>query len=235
MNPHELRGVQPPPQRRERFPDQMPRAAGVNARVVIVSLDPVDVACIDHARPGRRRHDEHRASPLAHAFPNASHGGRKPRGDERLDEIIERLRLERPHGKRVVRGNENDDRHPFRAAYPDHLERVELRHLHVEKHEIGRFLFQSRQRLTTVAALADDDHVRLAREQLPNAATRQRLVVDDERANFTHGRARDMADAPSPPRRRLAAMPGRVAHGCRATSPAGRECSIARRQRSEPS
>ena len=59
-------------------------------------------------------------------------------GNEWLDEIVERLRFECLHGERIVRRDEHDDLHAIGAARLDERERVELRHLHIEKHEIRR-------------------------------------------------------------------------------------------------
>ena len=72
-------------------------------------------------------------------------GGRRPvarplerRGEplvrERLQQVVDRVDLERPQGELVVRRDE-DDRHAA-AEQLEHLEAVELRHLDVEEQQV---------------------------------------------------------------------------------------------------
>jgi hypothetical protein len=58
-------------------------------------------------------------------------------GVERLEQVVEGVHLEGPHGVLVVRGDEHDGRHVPRPYLGEHAEAVELRHLYVEKHEVG--------------------------------------------------------------------------------------------------
>src|SRR5205085_12704166 len=64
----------------------------------------------------------------------------------------------------------------------DHLEAVDLRHLDVEKHDVGLDRVERREHLAPVAALADDRKLGERREQLPHATARRGLVVGDQYA-----------------------------------------------------
>ena len=56
--------------------------------------------------------------------------------------------------------------------------------MHVEEHEVGRSIEDRVDGLEAVAGFADDVDVGFDAEQRPHALARQRLVVDDERANL---------------------------------------------------
>ena len=62
----------------------------------------------------------------------------------------------------------------------EHLEAIQLRHLHVEKHEIGRQLGDRLDRFEPVPALGDDLDARMRLEVLAHHRPRQRLVVHDD-------------------------------------------------------
>src|ERR1051325_10896321 len=55
VHPNELGGVEPPFQRGERLPPQGPASGGGNGRVIVASLDPVDLRGLDQqlTAPGR--------------------------------------------------------------------------------------------------------------------------------------------------------------------------------------
>ncbi len=70
----------------------------------------------------------------------------------------------------------------MRLQLGQHVEAGESRHLDVEKNQVGLELANGLQRLATVAALPDDlDVVGHAQPQL-QAAPRERLVIDQQRA-----------------------------------------------------
>ncbi len=81
---------------------------------------------------------------------------------------------------RVVRGRED---HRHRAAQQlEHLEAVELRHLHVEEHQVGGQLRDRLHRVEPIAAFGDDRDAGVSAEILAHHRARQRLVVDDDDA-----------------------------------------------------
>ena len=79
---------------------------------------------------------------------------------------------------RVVRGDEHDG--GLLVEELEHLEAVQLRHLHVEEEDVGRELRDRLHRLEAVRALADDHDLGIALQLLPQRAARELLVVDDE-------------------------------------------------------
>ena len=75
-------------------------------------------------------------------------------GAERLQEVVHRVDVECSERVLIVCGREND--RDVAAHQLEHLEPVELGHLHVEKHQIGVQLRDHFHRLETVLAFGDD-------------------------------------------------------------------------------
>ena len=73
-----------------------------------------------------------------------------------LEDVVERVNLERRERVLVVRRHEHDCGHLRRSDLANHLEPVELRHLDVEEHEVRRQATNLIDGRTTVATLADD-------------------------------------------------------------------------------
>ena len=102
---------------------------------------------------------------------------------ERLDRVL------------VVGGDEDDQRHPVPAHLLDHLEAVGAGHLNVEEHQVRGEAADGVDGLAAVAALADDLDVGLGREEAGHALARQRLVIDDQRAERLHAAPADTCGA----------------------------------------
>ena len=62
----------------------------------------------------------------------------EPIAIERLQQVIERRHLERLNGVLIVCGYENDDRATLGIELLQNSEPVQLRHLHVQEHQVGR-------------------------------------------------------------------------------------------------
>ncbi len=92
------------------------------------------------------------------------------------------MHLEGGEGVLVVRRDEDDGRHPRRPDLPHHFEPVELGHLNVEQHDVGLELANHAHGRAAIAALPDDDDLRMLAEQRAHARARMRLVVGDEHA-----------------------------------------------------
>src|ERR1017187_8300159 len=86
---------------------------------------------------------EPRFGPLQRAF--------EALGVERLQQVIRRLRVERPDGVLVVSGRENHGRP--RLDQLQHFEAVELGHLHVQEQKVGRRLGDGLHGIEAVGAL----------------------------------------------------------------------------------
>src|SRR6185295_10146016 len=62
----------------------------------------------------------------------------------------------------------------------EHVEAIHLRHLDVEKDQIGRQRVDGFDCVATIPALLEDLNLRIFLEQHTKIATRQRLVVDNQ-------------------------------------------------------
>ena len=110
----------------------------------------------------------------------------EPLAAERLEQVVERVHLERPQRVLVVGGDEDDRRHAFGADGLNHAERVEPGHLHVEEHEVWRVVLNRRHGLRAVAALGDDLHILFLLQQRQHALARDRLIVNDQGSDLVH-------------------------------------------------
>jgi hypothetical protein len=79
-------------------------------------------------------------------------------------------------------GYEDGDLWPIAAQQLKHVESIVLGHLHVEEHEVGPRAANLRDRLGTRTALLHGRDVRVSAQQNREVATRERLVIDDQRA-----------------------------------------------------
>ncbi len=193
------------------------RPRAVHGDVVVVGLEPLDVGDGDRQNPSaiadedaRQRHRSRRADPSPRpraARPATSPSSRTARFDafergeqtvaaERLEQIVDRLELERGDGELVVRRREHDRRIVLNAT--QHVEPVELRHLDVEKDEIGLELVDRRRPPSSVGRLADAlDPLDLG-DQVAQLPPRDRLILDDDGARL-HAGAVDGGAAPRRP------------------------------------
>ena len=97
------------------------------------------------------------------------------------------MHFERAQRVLIVSGRE-DHRH-FPADQLEHLEAVQLRHLHVEKHQIGVELRHRLDGIEAVAALGHHLDARMCGDVLADHRPRQRLVVHDHDAKTVVGHA----------------------------------------------
>jgi hypothetical protein len=105
----------------------------------------------------------------------------EPRILDGLQEVVERVRFERLQCVLVVRRDEHGQRHLRRGQGLQELEAVDTRHLHVEEHDVGLMLGDREERLASVAGLADDLDVGMAREPERQTAPGEGFVVNDQR------------------------------------------------------
>ena len=111
-------------------------------------------------------------------------------GAHRLEQIVERVQLERVHGVAVVRGDEDDARRLLQAGeMARHLEAAHARHLDVEQEHLRAARRQQLDRLHAVARLAHHLRRQLRSdvfEQGLQALARRLLVVSDEYLELAH-------------------------------------------------
>ena len=102
---------------------------------------------------------------------------------DRLEQVVERMRLERVDREAVEGRHEDDHRHAFLRHAREHVQTREPRHLDIEEHEVRRVLLDGRERSTTVGALGDDLDIVLVAQADLESASRELLVVDDDGAD----------------------------------------------------
>ena len=100
---------------------------------------------------------------------------------DRLQKIVERVRLERLQCVLIVRGDEHGQRHLRRRHRAQQLEAVDAGHLHVEQHQLGLMFGDREECLAAVAGFGDDFDVGMSRQAQRQAASGQRFVVNDQR------------------------------------------------------
>ena len=143
-------------------------------------------------RPGARRRRPIARHPLL--------GARERGGDahvvERLEQVVDRVDLEGAHGVGVVGGHEHGGRQRLGAQRLQHLEAVDLRHLHVEEHQLDPRALDQR-RGVDADAVADHGDLGIGLQDGPQRRAGERLVVDDRRADRRPHGARGGAPAAS--------------------------------------
>src|SRR5437867_4039081 len=105
---------------------------------------------------------------------------------DRLEDIIERMCLERLYGKLVMRRDKDNGRHVLRVERFDQAEPSESGHLDVQEDELRSQFCNRLHRFDAVAALADHFYVGFVIQHLPDAGPCERLVIDDECAYPVH-------------------------------------------------
>jgi hypothetical protein len=75
--------------------------------------------------------------------------------DHRFEQVINRIDFKRLNCVLVVGCDEHHLWHMFCADFPNHLESIHLRHLHIQKHEIRVGLSNRRDCLASVSGFAN--------------------------------------------------------------------------------
>ena len=104
----------------------------------------------------------------------------KPLPAHRLEQVVERVHLERPHGVLLVGRDEDDSRCVRRRERPRHVEAVHAGHLHIEQDEIGTMVRDGRDGPLAAVGLRDHLDQGVLAEEAEQLAPRRSLVVDDE-------------------------------------------------------
>ena len=117
-------------------------------------------------------------------LPRLLHRLRHPLLVERLQQIVDGIHFEGLHGVLIERRGEDDLRHRHFAVEQllDHAKAVEPRHLHIEKDEVGRQVFDQVDGLNAILALRDHVDVDLFQQKCEFVA-RQLLVIDNHCGN----------------------------------------------------
>ncbi len=143
------------------------------------------------------------ASIDGNAAPRALQRDLEPRRVDRLQQVVDRVDLERLDRVLIVGRDENDMGRRAGVEHPArHLESGQPGHLDVQKHQIRLQPVDRFQRFDPVARLADDFDAADLAEQIAQLIPRQLLVVDDDRLQihdpalrrhpFRHGELRNL-------------------------------------------
>jgi hypothetical protein len=109
--------------------------------------------------------------------------GAEPDFVERLEQVVHGVQLEGTQRVRVIGGDEDERGRPLvLVERVEDTEAVELRHLYVEKDQVGPLGTDRIDRLEPGAAFTDHDDIRLVGEECADPAPYQRLVVDQQDA-----------------------------------------------------
>ena len=125
------------------------------------------------APAARRRLAGRRRQARAHAAKRL----RQPFRPERLEQVVDRVDLERLQRVLVVGGDEHH--RDVLLDQLEHLESVQFRHLHVEQQQIRLEVGDGLDGFEAVRALGDHFHPRFLFEVLAENGARRRLVVHD--------------------------------------------------------
>jgi hypothetical protein len=150
---------------------------GVIAAAAIVA----GAAIIGPGVPGARSEpwiDRRFATPGNHPEANLLDRLVQPLGRERLQQIVDGVHFESTQGILIERRDEHDRRHPVADLAHD-VEPIELRHLHVEKHQIRPVRDDRFDGGPAVPSLGNDIQLGLAPQHSTHPAARHRLIVHD--------------------------------------------------------
>ena len=107
----------------------------------------------------------------------------EPVSGDRLEDIIDRIAIERLDREMIMRGHEDHHRRLFLfSQLARHAEPIDLGHGHIEQHQIGFELFSQPERSGAVTCGADHLHTGDFGADHLHPLDRQRFVIDDERA-----------------------------------------------------
>src|SRR5712692_1715660 len=184
----------------DRFSQQVRLFAHVKTHVLALGLNPVDLFGFEKEGPTAgfdqkplnligpclQLFKQHKCLPIKIAPTLCCQSGLRagqrlfePRPIERLYKTVDSRDLESSQRVLIVSGYEDHKRQLNRVHRFEHIEAVDLRHLDIQKQQIRFEVFYRGDGFFTVAAIAHNFNLRIAREHSPDAAPRQRLVVND--------------------------------------------------------
>src|SRR5262249_27335384 len=98
-----------------------------------------------------------------------------------FQQVIHRVDFEGADGMLIVGGGK--DHRDLRTDQFKHLEPIQLRHLHVEKHEVRLELGNRLYCVETITALTHDVDLGMSLQHLADHLSREFLVIHDDGAN----------------------------------------------------
>ena len=124
----------------------------------------------------------------AHPAPGTGERLLEPAGVDRLQQVVDRVDLERLDGVFVEGRDEYEHRRLLRAfdEPPRHFESAEAGHLDVEEHEVRLVLLDCGQCLQAVARVRHDLHIVQLLELVAQLVAGELLVVHDHHSQGGH-------------------------------------------------
>src|SRR6266480_2528398 len=207
VDAHEPRGVELRFEMLHGFAQRVPGAARMDLDVVALRFDPVDVLDAEDGHATARLDREtlqvltvagDRRLPrdsvqqggepvaqrsdlaLAHLLLGVRHRPAESLVVEGLEQIEQRVDLERPEGVLVVGGDEDHHRELRRVEPTEQREAVHLGHLDVEEQQVGRRAPDGVECRAAVGAFSHDVNLGVVGEQRADGGARGRLVVHHE-------------------------------------------------------
>jgi hypothetical protein len=98
---------------------------------------------------------------------------------ERLQEVIEGVRLEGANRILIVGRGKNYKGEITGIDFAEHLETVEIWHLNVEQEQVGVKAIDSGNSLAPVLAFGNDDYIWLGLEQYAHLVASESFVIGD--------------------------------------------------------
>src|ERR1700691_551939 len=180
-------GIQSLLESRHTAAQQVGAWANVQARVVVGSLDPVDLGDLyepdlPHAFDGQALQFSRQIFAVLDSLLGAVEGSIEAGVVEGVQQVIERSGLESPQRVMVVGSHKDYGGRQVLTELLEHVEPVTLRHLHVEKEQVRHRPPDFGQRSCTGRAFGDDFDFRIAPQQHGNVAAGQSFVVHNKRA-----------------------------------------------------
>ena len=218
VNAQETTRVQTLLERTQRLAQHVHLASDVQLRVVVGTLDPIQVACrndddlpdLAHDQASNtlravwrdaieERHDLRaviRVASTPRMCADALDGLGKALARDWLEQVVHRVHLERADRVLVVRRGEDDGRKRIDLERLDELEPCHAGHLHVDEQGVWYGRFDACERRRTIAERTRDFDTGMHLEQLDQSLARERLVVDHHHSNdssVAHDSCRDSA------------------------------------------
>src|SRR5215475_1792438 len=107
-------------------------------------------------------------------------GQYEPRAVEWLEQVVNRLHVERSYGILLISCDEDEQRTLLSIEGLGNSQAVYPRHLHIQKDQVRRQFPRGGYGFGAVRAFADDDDFMIFLEQFAQAFAGERLVVNDQ-------------------------------------------------------
>jgi hypothetical protein len=204
MNPQEIKRIQSAFKARKRLAKFVFANTNVQARAIPLGSDPVDIPrlhkvdppvlgdcdalrtslpCLDLLQAGHNTTYFVAIEICFDAFPGTIESAFEALFAKWLEQVVDRVCIERTKRVAVVGGHKNSNRHSVGTERPHNLKTVHLGHLHIEEDKIGPLRQNGGNCRLSIPAFPNPFHIGVGFQESTNAATGQRLIVDYQSAH----------------------------------------------------